>query len=666
MRIRLSRSELAWLALLAAALLAVYLPGLGNALVFDDDYLADGRLFSQYKDLGTLRPRMLSYGTFVWVQQLFGDGWWKQRLVNLAFHVATVIALWGLYREILRSITPGSAPATGDATSTLRYEQSPALGIAIAAFALNPAAVYAVGYLVQRSIVMATFFGVVALWLFARGLRTGRNWHYAAAVLAYVAAVASKEHALLVPLAALPLYVLVARPSRKRLLAVAGAVVALAALAGAVLWRQYGAIIATPFDEFSKIYLAQLSALEPSAPQRAYGLSVLNQAWLFFEYGVRWMLPWTGWMSISMRPPFPLTWTTFPHVLGVAGYLAVLAGGAWLLLRHRDWRALIGLSLLMPALLFATEFATVWVQDPFVLYRSYLWAIGIPGLVFCLVHGPSPKVLLAVGLAFGGFLAWQALDRILSLETPERVWSDAIAKLPKDPRAVGRWFPYLNRGSAYAERDEFDLALRDFDASTALGDMGIGLFNAGSILASRGQHAEALKLFERAQAAGYSENPLAVQRGLSYAATGQLQAAYGNFRAARHAGMQSPTREVVLLGLARAALQLEKRDEAIDALQELLETEPRHKEARYLLGMAYVTRGDHEKAHALLSQLLADDAAAPGYYARALANYGMKRKAEALSDIQDAIRRDPRNPMLREWEAKISAMPGNRAVPGKP
>ena len=42
---------------------------------------------------------------------------------------------------------------------------------------------------------------------------------------------------------------------------------------------------------------------------------------------------------------------------------------------------------LLPALLFVTEFATVWVQDPFVLYRGYLWAIGIPGLVFFLFHG---------------------------------------------------------------------------------------------------------------------------------------------------------------------------------------------------------------------------------------------------------------------------------------
>src|SRR5207253_11237066 len=139
------------------------------------------------------------------------------------------------------------------------------------------------------------------------------------------------------------------------------------------------------------------------------------------------------WLSISLRPPFPLTMTTFPQVLGIVGYLAVLAAGAWLLLRFRDWRALLGFCMLAPALLFATEFATVWVQDPFVLYRSYLWAIGVPGLVFLMVHGPSWRVIAALAAIVVPLLAWQAFDRVYSMRTPEVVWTDAIEKLPKDP-----------------------------------------------------------------------------------------------------------------------------------------------------------------------------------------------------------------------------------------
>src|SRR6185369_7159518 len=204
--------------------------------------------------------------------------------------------------------------------------------------------------------------------------------------------------------------------------------------AGAILYLRYGDILGKAFDEFSRLYLDQLAKLNPDARTHAYGLSILNETWLFFRYGVDWVLPWAGWMSINLRPPFPVSFLTFPQVLGVLGYIAVIAGGFVLLLRYRDGRALLGLSLLMPALLFGTELATVWVQDPFALYRSYLWAIGIPGLVFFALHGPAPRTMLGIGFVLGGLLMWQALDRVISMATPESVWTDAIAKLPDDPR----------------------------------------------------------------------------------------------------------------------------------------------------------------------------------------------------------------------------------------
>jgi tetratricopeptide (TPR) repeat protein len=470
----------------------------------------------------------------------------------------------------------------------------------------------------------------------------------------------SKEHAILVPLAAIPLYIVVARPAPRRLAAVSVATLAVAAAAGLVLWMKHGEILGTPFDEFSRVYLAQLGALNRDAQANAFGLSILNESWLFLEYGVRWLLPYAGWMSINLRPPFPLTWWSFPHVLGVAGYLAVLVGGFVLLLRYRDWRALVGLALTMPALLFLTEFATVWVQDPFVLYRSYLWAIGIPGLVFCLVHGPAPRVVLAVGLVAGALLVWQALDRVLSLDTPESAWSDAIVKLPNDPRAVGRWFPYLNRGSAYVDREQFALAVADFENSSALGDMGMGAFNLGAVLASEGKHPQALAQFDRAEKQGYDLFNLPFQRGLSLLATGKPQEAYAQFALARAKQPPSPTRELVYLHLGRTAFQLGRIDDAVSAFEQLVQVDPRHKEGRYLLGLSYVRRGQFAPAREVLTPLLAEGENGPAAYARALANHGLGRKEEALADIGRALRLDPNNPHLREWEARIRSMPGPR------
>lgn len=654
---KISKSELVWLPLVAAALLVIYLPGLGNELVFDDLRLTDGTL-NDYASIDTLRVRMLSFGSFPWLGALLGEGWWKQRLVNVALHLGVVVALWALYREILRCIELPPANPANPATEAGAYFRSPALGLAVGFFALNPVAVYAVGYLVQRSIVMATLFVALALWLFVRGVRERRPGLLAGAVACYLLALASKETALLAPAAAIPLYILAARPAPRRLLLIAGAGAAIVALASVALYLRYGEIIGQPFDEFSGVYLSQLDKLDPDTRRHAYPLSILNQAYLFFEYGLRWLLPAADWMSINLRPPFPVKFLTFPQVLGIVGYVAVLAGGFWMVLRHRDWRALVGASVLMPALMFGTEFITVWVQDPFVLYRSYLWAIGVPGIVFYFLHGPSGRWLAAIAIVVGSLLAWQAFDRVTSMRTAVSVFSDAIEKLPEDPRSVGRWFPYVNRGNAYLDRNEVDLAIRDFQAASGLGDLGIGAFNTGSLLASKGKPAEALAWFDLAAKQGNGSHQVNIQRGFALVALRRLDEAYDQFRIARWLNPPSPDREVVALHFGRLALQTGRKQEAIEALEQLVAWQPGSKEGRYLLGMALVSGGQPQRALPVLDALIRDDPrAAPAFYARALANAGLKRKAQALEDIESAIRLDPANAGLREWQAKIRAMP---------
>jgi len=652
-RLRPSLLELAWLPIVVAALLVIYLPGLGNSLVYDYASL-NGTLLQDYAKLLPLKARTLSYGSFAWVQALFGEGWWKQRLVNLLIHVGVVAALWAFYREILRHV---AAPAGEAGAEPTPYYRSPALGLAIGFFALNPVATYGVSYLIQRSILMATLFTVLGLWLFARGLREGKPWLHVLAVVSYACAVMSKEHAVLAPLAALPVYSLVARPAPRRLAVVAACGLVLVAIAGGVLYLRYGEILGKAFDEFSHLYLDQLAKLDPEAGRHAYPLSIINEAWLFFRYGFDWFLPWSGWMSINLRPPFPVHWLTFPQILGAAGYMGVIIAGFWLLLRYRDARALLGLCLLLPALLFATEFATVWVQDPFSLYRSYLWAIGVPGLVFLAVHGPAPRVLLAVGLVLGGLLAWQATDRVLSMATTESAWTDSIGKLSGDPRAVGRWFPYLNRGAAYVDQGLFNLALRDFETSATLGDQGMGLFNAGAVLSAQGKQKEALATFDRAEKEGYDLYNLPFQRGLALMALGRAAEAYDQFYLVI---THQPSREIhaiALLQLGKAALQLRRAEQAVVSFQALLGLEPRHKEGRYLLGLAYVMKGEPQHARETLDPLLKEDPSARAYYARAMANYALRRKADALSDIDNALRMAGDNPGLREWKAKIQAMP---------
>ena len=57
---------------LTLAVLGIYLPGLRNELLFDDLRLSDGTIFGEYGSLLQFKQRLLSYGSFVWLQSLFG------------------------------------------------------------------------------------------------------------------------------------------------------------------------------------------------------------------------------------------------------------------------------------------------------------------------------------------------------------------------------------------------------------------------------------------------------------------------------------------------------------------------------------------------------------------------------------------------------------------
>jgi tetratricopeptide (TPR) repeat protein len=252
---------------------------------------------------------------------------------------------------------------------------------------------------------------------------------------------------------------------------------------------------------------------------------------------------------------------------------------------------------------------------------------------------------------------WQALDRVHSLSSPIRVWSDAIAKLPDDPRAVGRWFPYLNRGDKQLDQGNLRGAFEDFRISSTLGDKGMGMFNMGSLLLEAGRHAEALQAYDKAQQLGYDFPGLRYQRGIALHVLGRRAEAHREFELALTETPVLPRREEVLALKGRVALEMGRVDDAMADLEAALKLDPRHKKARTDLGMALVIQRDYARARTMFSQLIEESPDGPAYYGRALANHGLNKKTEALADIENAIRLTPDNPMLAEWRNRIKAMP---------
>ena len=622
-----------------------------NDLVFDDARLTDGTIFDRYGALWPIKQRLLSYGSFVWTQVLFGDSTAVQRALNWALHIGAAAAIYMLMRTLLSQLKPND---NTEPEATFRQSQHAALAVGMVFFLLAPAAVYAVGYLVQRAIVMATLFSALACWAYVRGLLNHSNrgpaWLVGAFVL-YGLAVLSKEQSFLLAAMALPLYVYVCRPTLKKALMVSAAALGVVALGGLLLIQAYPSLLGQYVDDTSRALVAQLSNQRPGFAADVYRLSVLHQAGLFFQYGVLWFMPYVGWMSIDLRPAFPLVMGELSNILGALAYLLLLVASIVALLRRSNAWSLAGLLLLFPLVLFWTEFATVWVNDPMVLYRSYLWAIPIPGLIALLLTGWSPKALYVGGAALALVLTALTTERVLSMESELTVWSDAIEKQGHNPpaNAVGRYRAYMNRGAYYQGRFAPEAALRDFTVAHQLGEpTGGALLNAGISHQLLKRHGDALRHFDLAEAAGYKDAPLYFHRAESLAALEQFEAAANNYGKALALRQDA---EVALQTRIKRADTLLRLGRYGDAAQEFaVVVQNPQAQARHFIGLGMAQVGAKNGAGALdaFNQAMKLERNALAYYGRAMAHATLGQNSNASADLDQALKLEPQNPAFQQ------------------
>ncbi len=422
---------------IAALAAALYLPFLGNPLVFDDRIFFSGRLFSYYAThpIG-FHLRLPAYSSLTATEVLWG-GVVAQRSVSLVLHIACALALYRLLYVLQRMALP--QPREGDAALCA--------ALVAAAFALHPVAVYGAAYLVQRTIVLATLFSLLSWILFLRGLRRGSHADALSAALLYSLAVLSKEHAVLLPAAVLPAAMLGEVATRFALRHAAIYLAACAPVAIFVVLRSTGVIGGAYEEAFSAIAAQLEDASGFNVSGQPLLMSAVTQAGLFFKYLALWLWPDPGAMSIDLRVDFLGSWSPAWIAAKVLAFVGCAALGAALLMR-RGVAALAGCGLLYVWVMFLVEFSAARFQEPFVLYRSYLWAPGIACAVVSGLALASRRGLIAAGLVVGLLLAYAAHDRLRTFSSPLLLWEDAAAKLPEKPVPLG-WRTLYGLGREY-------------------------------------------------------------------------------------------------------------------------------------------------------------------------------------------------------------------------
>jgi tetratricopeptide (TPR) repeat protein len=521
-----SKKMTLWLALAGALIAALYGPFLHNPIVFDDLYffLLDNDRHSAIEKFSSGMPwelRALPYATLAWNAALFGFDLLPFRIENLLLHWAVVAAMGLFVLSLYRAVLP-STGSSGEKTSTLS-----AVLIVVSLFAVHPVAVYAAGYLVQRTIVMATLFSILALYAWLRGCRAqNRVWLWGSVVL-YFLATHSKEHVIMLPAVMVAMTVLIHADWRARVLRnwpvfagyVAIALLTIAQIRG-VLGHSY------------EINAGEM--LDSAQSEHAWFYSLLTQSWLFFKYGLLWLLPNPNWISVDMREP--MAQGVF-SVYGLALLAYFLYGYAAIrLLFKRGRLGLIGFALLFPWLMFATEFSTVRLQEIFVLYRSYIWALGGVIVLPLLLMPLNARLVLMLSVLFAATLFMVSMERLSSFSHPVLLWADA-EKLVKDrPELPGAGRIYYNRGTEWLKLDRPDQAIPDLQRATQLTPKLSAAFgNLGQAYAAVKKYELAIAAFSRAieldrQLAAPMNYKHYYGRAIALEAQGQITAAAADYQ----------------------------------------------------------------------------------------------------------------------------------------
>lgn len=486
---------LAPLLVIALATSALYGGFLASPLVFDD--------FSYFSDAvdGELKPkpdfglRWLPVASFTWIHDALGAGLIWQRAANLALHIVNSSLLFVFLARLFECVIPkeqsGAFVVAGRTLPTWPWLAfSGALW-----FALNPAAVYGVAYLAQRTILMTSLFALLTWLLLLEGVVRERQRWLLASCLAYLLAVYSKEHALMVPAVAFAVTMLVRKPSR-RLWIQLGPTFFLYGLIAAYTYYQVksGGVVGRPYEPNAYSALDSLGI----DPAQSYALSVVTQGFLFFKYLLLWIVPNPGWMSVDMVERFVRSYFTWPETPVFLAFLSYPLLAAWLLWQ-RGRLGLLGFAMLVPWLLFATEIATVRMQEMFVLYRSYLWMPCLAAALPVLIKRVPVRYAIAFAVAVPVALSLASWNRLSSFSDSFLLWDDALRKAEGRGETFRLGRMYHNRGVAHLGGKRYEQAIRDFNAALDIFPNYTLLYNDRAVAyLETGQYQKALRDYDQA------------------------------------------------------------------------------------------------------------------------------------------------------------------------
>jgi len=395
------------MAFILIAAIQAYGPALHGPFVFDDLTLPyynptiDKAHFMSW--IGGVRPLlMLSF----WLNyQWAGNDTFTYHLFGLAFHLINAGLVFLIARRLLK-ILGGDDVRRGIAA-----------GFAGLLFLMHPVQTESVAYIASRSETLSALFFLSAFTLYLYRSESGVGWGRAVAIVAlYGAAVATKEHAAMLPVTLLALSFWGFQSEGLRATVKQN-------------WRLYAPLVA--FAALAVLVVIRVLMNATSAGFRVSGLGgPLDYFWT--ECGV--LLTYLGLclLPLSQTVDYDFPWAHGPFAAGTLiglATLALLIAAAW---RWRERYPVVSFGIALFLLLLAPTSSFIPLADPAAEHRLYLPMVGV-----CLIAAEASlrwfagrANLLAVASAVLLAASLGTYHRNFVWGSESALWADATRKAP--------------------------------------------------------------------------------------------------------------------------------------------------------------------------------------------------------------------------------------------
>lgn len=514
------------LAIFVIAMLAIslYTPFLNNQLIFDDYGLfLTGQIYDYAQTPFDLRSRTFPYFTLGFIDTVFGTIE-ANRITSLVLHILSLWVLFLLISTLLAQSISTSKVSNFKNSTWLQSSRYVLAFLGTLWLAINPVAVYGAGYLAQRTILFANLFSLISLWFYVRSFTEKRLLDVVTAALFYALAVFSKEHAIMLPLVALGLTVLYGGSFQSQLQRIA-LYLSLCLPAALTVLLATKHIVASSYEPDVAAMIPQMHEIAIFAyPWGKWLVSVTMQAGFFFDYLVFWIVPDVRLLSVDIRFDFVDLWHSW-WIFPKAFLFFISPIFAIYFLRKKGLIALFCCGFLYCWFLFLTELAAVRFQEPFVLYRSYLWAPGYVMMITAICARASLRWLVIAAIPLFVIFFFLARERLTSLENAANVWEDAATKLAS-PSLIGSDRIFYNRGSTYLRDKRYEDAIADFSQTIQLNSkVSQAYYNRALAFYALEKYPEAMFDLDRALSLNKEGASIQYARGLVFERRGCIGAA---------------------------------------------------------------------------------------------------------------------------------------------